>query len=118
MHKILERQIKRIFGGIENVPAEHMKFLETISKTYEDYEKEYALMERSLNLSSKELMEANKKIQGEFQDVTQYSKRLEQLNKLMVGRELKMAELKKEIKRLKEQLGTDHSKADPPKHDP
>ena len=117
MHKILERQLKRIYGGIENFPEGHTKFLETVSKTYEDYEKEYALMERSLNLSSKELLEANKKIRGEFQGITQYSKRLEQLNKLMVGRELKMAELKKEIQRLKASQ-PDNSKDDLPKHDP
>lgn len=101
MHKILERQVKRACGSIDNIPERLRKLLDIVSKTYEDYEREYALMERSLNISSKELMEANKNIQNEFKSTQERASELERLNQLMVDRELKMIELKEEIKKLK-----------------
>ena len=50
-----------------------------------------------LELNSAELSKALAALNAKFEEV-------ERLNKAMVGREVKMVELKKEIKRLKEQL--------------
>ena len=55
MHKTLERQLNKIYGSAENIPANLNKIIEQISKTYEYYENDHDLIERSLEVSSKEL---------------------------------------------------------------
>lgn len=55
-HKTLQRQISKFVG--ENL-------LQAISQTYQHYDEDRALIERSLELSSKELEELNKKLQSE-----------------------------------------------------
>lgn len=71
MHKILRRQIERYYGDIEHLPEEFKTFVEAVGKTYSDYEKEYALIERSLNISSKELTEINQELRKEKEVVEQ-----------------------------------------------
>lgn len=104
MHKTLERQIIRLYGALENFPAEHEKFLQVISKTYTDNDREHALIERSLEISSKELTEANKRLRQEITTTIERAEKLEKLNDLMIDREIKMVELKKDIKKLKQEI--------------
>ncbi len=59
MHKRLERQVKKIFGSVEESPKELLELFELISNTYSDNDQEYLLMERSLDISSKELTLVN-----------------------------------------------------------
>jgi signal transduction histidine kinase len=61
-HKNLERQISKLIGGEEKIPKEFIPFLDAVSHTYEDFDKEHAFMERSFEISTKELEEANKKL--------------------------------------------------------
>jgi signal transduction histidine kinase len=65
MHKTFKRQLIRIFGSIENVPPEYDKMVKMIDTTYKDFQSEYELMERSLDISSKELTALNRKLQKE-----------------------------------------------------
>ena len=69
MDKTLERQLIRFYGSLENIPDEQKQFLELVSKTYTDNESEYNLMERSLDISSKELTEANKLLRAENEEI-------------------------------------------------
>ena len=97
-HRILERQIKKHFGNPKKLPKEVLKLLETISTSYDNFDNDRLLIERSLELSSKELIEKNKELQDEIKIAEQKAKKIEKLNELMVGRELKMIELKEKIK--------------------
>ena len=106
MHKTLERQIIRLYDAFENFPAEHKKLLQVISKTYTDNEREHALLDRSLEISSKELTETNRQLRHEISTTTERAEKLGKLNDLMVDREIKMVELKKDIKALKQKLST------------
>jgi len=65
MNKLLSRQIKNIFGGFEKFPKELSAFVQTISDTYEGFDEDRELTLRSLELSSQELLEANRKIRLE-----------------------------------------------------
>jgi PAS domain S-box-containing protein len=56
MHRILERQLERT--GTELLPVEHPELFERISQAYNDYDAERSLIERSLEVSSRELAEA------------------------------------------------------------
>ncbi|MES3006037.1 MAG: hypothetical protein V4664_03770 [Patescibacteria group bacterium] len=101
MNKVLERQIKKLFGGMENIPKGIDEFLKVISATYDHADEDRLLIERSLEISSKELGDLNKKTQEESKKLKVNLAEIEKMNNLMVDRELKMIELKKEIETLK-----------------
>lgn len=55
MHKTLLRQLQRAFGDNPELSAECQDLLQMVSTTYEDFDKDRILSERSLEISSKEL---------------------------------------------------------------
>lgn len=65
MHRVLQRQLERVYGA--NIPdsPEFQRLIEMVSSTYEARDDEYALIERSLDISSKELTELNEQLRGE-----------------------------------------------------
>ncbi|MCH8889245.1 HAMP domain-containing histidine kinase [Patescibacteria group bacterium] len=69
MHKALERQLIRCYGSLQNVPEEQRVFLEQVNKTYTESDQEYSLMERALDISSKELTEANVLLREEKKEI-------------------------------------------------
>lgn len=100
MHKVLERQLKKVFGNLESVPKEIEALLKIIDETYTHYDEDRAFIERSIVLSSKELSDLNHKLQEESEALKQKTEETSRMNKLMIGRELKMIELKMEIAKL------------------
>ncbi len=84
MNRLLNRQIKRHLGGIENVPESMMSFLEAIDRSYKHYEEDRLLLERSMEISSRELEESNEQIREEAKRQKEILQRLkESLNTLM-----------------------------------
>ncbi len=59
MHKLLERQLKKRFGSIAQVPPELADFVAAVGQAYEQADADRQLLERSLDLTSDELLEAN-----------------------------------------------------------
>ena len=106
MNKVLERQLKKIFGSIETAPKGIESLLQLVSDTYDHAEEDRSMIERSLEISSKELGELNKKTLDESEKIKASLAETERLNKLMVDRELKMIELKKENEAIRHQLKT------------
>ena len=58
-HRLLERQIRRVFGSAEEVPEEWTPFLDAVDAAYRQSDDDRAMLERSMDLSSQELMQAN-----------------------------------------------------------
>jgi signal transduction histidine kinase len=56
---LLKRQLKRFFGNDFSIPAEWQGFIAAVDSAYADFEIDRQLIERSTELSSKELVEAN-----------------------------------------------------------
>jgi len=71
MHKILLRQLKKIFGNdkIEALPKELQKFVLMVNATYEGFDQDRLLIERSLELHSKELGKKTAKLQQQLKDI-------------------------------------------------
>lgn len=65
MHKVLKRQLERMLAAGESVPVGWQDFLAAISDTYTHYDEGRTLSERSLDLSSKEMVAVNQKLQKE-----------------------------------------------------
>ncbi|MBI2078574.1 MAG: PAS domain-containing sensor histidine kinase [Euryarchaeota archaeon] len=57
MHKLLERQLRSHFGDLASVPAELAPLVDAVSRAYEEADGDRALLERSLELSSQELLQ-------------------------------------------------------------
>ena len=65
-HSLLRRQLKRHYRDHESVPAELRELLDNVSAAYNDFDDDRRLMERSLELSSQELMHANSEMRAVF----------------------------------------------------
>lgn len=66
---LLKRQLKRFFGGDFSIPAEWQGFIAAVDSAYKEFEVDRELMERSLEVSSQELLEANSEIRAIFQAI-------------------------------------------------
>ena len=67
MHNLLKRQLKRQFGSPTSYPKELEKFIKSVNDAYEQFEDDRNLLERSLELSSDELFQANSDMRAVFQ---------------------------------------------------
>jgi PAS domain S-box-containing protein len=61
-HSLLLRQIRRHFGSEEAVPAEFRGFLDAVDEAYHQADADRSLLERAMDLSSQELMQANSEL--------------------------------------------------------
>lgn len=102
MHRVLERQLKKVFGSLEAVPQDSKmtELIALIDATYMHNDEDRELIERSFEISSRELSGLNKKAHDESEEMKKNIEELARMNKLMINREMKMIELKKEIMRL------------------
>lgn len=64
MHRILERQIKRYLGENVAISSDWKALFESISKTYADFDEDRTLLDRSLDLSSKEFLENSRHLKN------------------------------------------------------
>ncbi len=62
MHHSLERQLKKKFSDKFKFSPELEAFLKVVSDTYDNYDKDRKLLERSFDISSKEFLELNNKV--------------------------------------------------------
>lgn len=65
MNKLLLRQIKKFFGDEQKIPISFASFIQVINNTYDGFDEDRSLMERSMDLSSQELIEVNQQIRKE-----------------------------------------------------
>ncbi len=66
---LLKRQLKRFFGKDFSVPVEWGGFIAAVDSAYAEFAVDRELMERSMELSSQELLEANSEIRAIFQAI-------------------------------------------------
>ncbi|MEX0896015.1 MAG: ATP-binding protein [Patescibacteria group bacterium] len=67
MNKLLQRQLKKVYGRNTNIPSEIAPLLQIITDTYDGFDQDRELTIRSLELSSQELLDANRKLGEETQ---------------------------------------------------
>lgn len=58
-HSLLARQIRRFFGSEAEMSDTCVAFLDSVDAAYHQFDDDRAMLERSMDLSSQELMEAN-----------------------------------------------------------
>jgi signal transduction histidine kinase len=67
MHRLLERQLKRFNLTLETLPEDLRKFVEAVDESYVQADKDCAILGRSLELSSEELLQVNAEMRAVFQ---------------------------------------------------
>ena len=75
-NKLLLKQIQKKLGSVDNLPPEVVELLDTVSHTYDFYERDRQLIERSMDLSSNELIEANSKLEEQAQKLQRSNEEL------------------------------------------
>jgi PAS domain S-box-containing protein len=78
MHSLLKRQLKRHFGEHFNVPKDWQSFIGAINDAYREFDDDRVMLERSLELSSQELLQANSEMRAFFQAIPDLLFRLDQ----------------------------------------
>ncbi|HEX3357548.1 MAG TPA: EAL domain-containing protein [Tepidisphaeraceae bacterium] len=63
MHKLLARQLRRCFGSSDAVPADVQPLAQLVDESYEAFDADRALGERSIAIASTELTEQNEQLQ-------------------------------------------------------
>lgn len=92
-HRLLQRQIRRHFGEMANVPECWHPFLAAVDQAYWQADEDLARTGRTLEISSQELLEANAELQNVLQSVEeQIQERTEALR-----RSLEVADLLRQV---------------------
>jgi len=65
MHRLLARQLRKFGASTEGPPADWAGFLAAIDNAYEAADTDRILLERSMDLGSEELFEANRRLEAE-----------------------------------------------------
>ena len=59
LHDLLTRQLKRYLGCADAVPSQLLPLIQAVNDAYCEFYKDRGMLERSLELSSEELIQAN-----------------------------------------------------------
>lgn len=70
LHSLLLRQIRQRFGRVDEVPEDLFDFLQVVNDAYHRADADRAMIERSLEISSEELWEANEALEERVRDRT------------------------------------------------
>ncbi len=68
LHKLLERQLRRHFGRVSDVPSELQPLIEAINKSYVAADDDRRLVEHSLELVSQELLQRNAELRARHRE--------------------------------------------------
>lgn len=68
MHRLLQRQVKRLFGEVEALPAEIAALLDVVSATYRQADEDRAMLEHSLDIVSEEMGSQNRLLSEELKE--------------------------------------------------
>ncbi len=69
LHSLLRRQLKRRLGDAVPVSAAMESFIRAVNEAYHEFDADRSMLERSLELSSQELLQANSEMRAVFQAI-------------------------------------------------
>src|SRR5262245_33680570 len=67
MHSLLRRQLKRYFGDPDALPPQWQRFIAAVDDAYRQSDIDRDMLERSLELTSQELLQANSEMRAVFE---------------------------------------------------
>jgi PAS domain S-box-containing protein len=82
-HSLLRRQLKKIFGSADSAPKDFQRFVDIVNETYFNFDEDRLLLERSIEISSHELVEANSQMRSIFQAIPDMFLRIDAEGKVL-----------------------------------
>src|SRR5689334_4559331 len=79
LNKLLYRQVLKKIGPLSQVPENYLALLHTISESYDHYEKDRKMLERSIDLSSDEMIGLYNKLRKESDDLKKVNREMRTL---------------------------------------
>ena len=73
MHKLLARQLRRYLGDPSGLPKDWEAFLRAVDEAYEQADADRALLERSVELTSQELLQRNEQLARSNAELEQFA---------------------------------------------
>jgi signal transduction histidine kinase len=95
LNKLLSRQAQKYLGGLDKVPENFHAFIQAISESYNHYEKDHHLLERSIELSSGEMIELNEQLKKETEELKKAHDELRATEKIRLEKRLDEEKIKK-----------------------
>ncbi|WP_025741590.1 sensor histidine kinase [Aquimarina pacifica] len=83
MHSLLARQIRKFLTPQAQESQKIEKFLHAIDRSYHNFEEQFGMLQRAMDLSSNELFEANQKLQQEAEQQKKVIARLTDATKTL-----------------------------------
>ncbi len=83
MHRLLERQIRRTVGATDGIPESVAALLAAVDEAYRQADEDRLLLERSLDLTSEELLERNEQLRRDNQALAAGKREKEQAVSLL-----------------------------------
>jgi PAS domain S-box-containing protein len=80
MNKLLQRQLQKYLGPDDTVPEKYLALFDAISDSYDHFEKDRRMLERSIDLSSNEMIDLNKKLSQDLKEKEMTEKELRSTN--------------------------------------
>jgi signal transduction histidine kinase/CheY-like chemotaxis protein len=97
---LLKRQLRRFFGEEFVIPAQWQEFVAAVDRAYGEFETDRRMMERALEISSQELLEANSEMRAVFQAIPDLVFRLDHQGAILSIKAGAGGELPSELRQL------------------
>jgi PAS domain S-box-containing protein len=65
MNELLKKQIEKYFGGTKKIPEQFQPFISAVDEAYRGFDSDHKLIERSMEISSRELADLNDSLKKE-----------------------------------------------------
>src|ERR1035438_6263657 len=95
LNKLLLRQVQKYAGGMDEIQENFHAFLDAISNSYDHYEKDHHLLERSIELSSTEMIELHEQLRNETEQLIKAHDELKATEKIRIEKRLDEERIKK-----------------------
>jgi PAS domain S-box-containing protein len=76
LNKLLQRQVQKHFANPDAIPEEFSALLKVVSEAYDHYEKDRNMLERSIELSSDEMIDLNTRLRCEAAELEKKNREL------------------------------------------
>ncbi|UAY53344.1 sensor histidine kinase [Ferruginibacter albus] len=93
-NKLLLRQAQKYLGNLDNISEELQAFLKAVNESYDHYEKDHHLLERSIELSSEEMIELNQQLRKETEGLKKAHQELKETEKIRLEKTLDAQKIK------------------------
>jgi len=95
INKLLLRQIQKQLGDPEEIPGNYFNLVQAVSASYDHYEKDRHLLERSIELSSAEMIELNEQLRAETKELKKAHDELKATERIRLEKRLDEEKIKK-----------------------